>query len=64
MRVSLEKAAKMASGRDRMCAKCPIGFQICVRMGFIDMCDKAFVKGFIKGYKHCKKQQKNDANRV
>ena len=56
MRMSLKQCAKEASGRSRMCAKCPINLKhkICSE-DILQVCHNAFVNGYLKGAKDQKK---------
>lgn len=57
MRQTIEQQARSASGRERYCGKCKFRMpnQIC---SHIDVCHNAFVRGYIKGYKYGKQENK------
>ena len=49
-RKSIEQIAREANGRSRACKKCP--HLKCCTPQLHNICSKAFVEGFIKGYKN------------
>ena len=58
MAKSLEFTASVFSGRERHCAKC----EFCPKdklCGYAEICDAAFKRGFLKGYKYAKNKQKS-----
>ena len=56
----LEKAAKIANGRSRMCAKCPFNTTPKSRCTeeIWNLCSDSFIEGFVKGAKYVKKNKK------
>lgn len=59
-RLSIDRVAQIASGRSRMCARCPFNKTraICPEM-VLEACNRAFVEGFKKGVKHEKQIQRS-----
>lgn len=57
MRKTIEQKARQASGSERYCGKCKFRTQngLCP---YIDVCHAAFVRGYIKGYKHEKQKSR------
>ena len=52
----VEKAAKTANGRIRMCAKCPFNTKPKTRCTeeIWNLCSNSFIEGFVKGAKYKK----------
>ena len=50
---SIEQMAKEANGRSRACVKCSLRMT-CTDID-TEICNNAFVEGFVKGYKQAKK---------
>ena len=50
---SVEQMAKDANGRSRACAKCSLRMT-CTDID-TEICNNAFIKGFMKGYKQARK---------
>ena len=57
------RAAKIANGKSRACASCPIkeNYKVCPPE-FMGVCRNAFIEGFKKGGKWLQKQQKNESS--
>ena len=51
---SIEQMAKEANGRSRSCAKCSLRMT-CTDID-TEICNNAFIEGYIKGYKQGKKK--------
>lgn len=48
--LTLKQKAAMANGRSHMCKDCKIGTLKC-SMNYMEACSKAFIEGYLKGYK-------------
>lgn len=57
LKESLSEKAKTANGRSQACEKCP--FHPC-SISLMQVCSRAFVEGYKKGYKQRSKEVKNE----
>lgn len=58
-KLSLEQKAKKACGKSQACTNC----KFCLTFNNDDVCDicrKSFIEGYLKGYKRCKKDMKEE----
>lgn len=56
-KLNLRKIAAQCSNRSK-CTNCPISMQKCITGNYLDVCHKAYIKGFLRGVKHIKEVSK------
>lgn len=54
--MTIKQRAAMASGRERHCAKCE--FKVGALCPYIEICDAAYRRGYVRGHKDCVKLKK------
>ncbi len=53
---SINRKARIANSRSRACVKCK--FHLTAQLGICEVCNKAFIEGYTKGYSQAKKDNK------
>ena len=62
-KLSLLRKARQSAGRTR-CNNCPFLNENCIGKGIFDICFNSYVKGYMKGYKTCNKEIKDNYFKV
>lgn len=57
-KLTLQQKANQANGKSQMCTNCY--YLMTINEHACDICRKAFREGYIKGYKRCKKDMKEE----